>query len=382
MGAQQSQKLESIGQITGGVAHDFNNLLTPIVGTLDLLKRRGLPDARAETLVTNALEAAERARTLVQRLLAFARRQPLKVAPVHLHRCLTDLEPLLATSLGPQVQLAIKVDDGLPTVMADCHQFELALLNLAVNARDAMPNGGLLQIEADAAKIADLPHDLVPGPYVELRVSDTGTGMPPSVAQRAIGPFFSTKGLGRGTGLGLSMVHGLMAQLGGGMAIASSVGAGTTIRLWLRVTKDEAVASSAVSTAPSTAIAVGEVLLVDDESLVRAGTAQMLGSLGYEVSEAPGAEEALAMLESGSFNLLMTDHLMPGMSGTELARQVRLKWPDVSVLIISGYADVDDIAPDFPRLTKPFRLAELTEALTQLRAKARERTTDDSSTTH
>lgn len=363
---RESQKLESIGQITGGVAHDFNNLLTPILGALDLLQQRGLPDARSSRMVDGALEAAERARTLVQRLLAFARRQPLRTEPVDVTESLMRMRPLLETTVGPKVRIDFDLTDALPAVLADAQQVELAVLNLAVNARDAMPEGGVLTVRADLVVAGDEdPHRRAPGRYVEISVSDTGVGMPAKVIERAIEPFFSTKGLGQGTGLGLSMVHGLMAQLGGGMRIASALGEGSTIQLWLPVTEAPVPLAQATGHAPG-AVASGRVLLVDDEILSRQSTAQMLTASGYEVVEASSASEALRHLATAGFDILVTDHLMPGMSGVELARAARKALPDLRVLIISGYADVDDIAPDLPRLSKPFRHAELLDAITRL----------------
>lgn len=362
---RRSQKLESIGQITGGVAHDFNNLLTPILGALDLLQKWGLPDERAQRVAANAMESAERARMLVQRLLAFARRQPLSATAVELPTLLDQLGPLLASSLGPQVAVRIDAPADLPPVSADRNQLELALINLAVNARDAMPSGGSLTVSARAHRVeATAAEGPSPGDYVELSVADTGSGMPPSVLERAIEPFFSTKGIGRGTGLGLSMVHGLMAQLGGAMRIESELGQGTAIRLLLPVADGDAGGLDMAEPGLPDVSASGRVLLVDDDAAVRAATAQMLADLGYEVTQADSAAEALAMLEANETpDVLVTDHLMPGMSGTELARQVRSQWPDLRLLIISGYADVDDIAPDLPRLGKPFRRIELARAL-------------------
>ncbi|HEY1927156.1 MAG TPA: PAS domain-containing protein [Caulobacteraceae bacterium] len=364
---RQAQKMESIGQITGGVAHDFNNLLMPIIGTLDLLQQRGLPDARSERMVVNALDAAERARMLVQRLLAFARRQPLKSESLDLTASLEQMRPLLATTVGPQVDLRITTPSDLPFVTADSNQLELALLNLAVNAKDAMPDGGALFIFADLDDVAeDNPHGLASGSYVQIVVADTGVGMPQSVIERAVEPFFTTKGIGRGTGLGLSMVHGLMAQLGGGMQIDSVLGRGTTIRLWVRPTTEPPHAVRPREL-PSAALPhLGRALLVDDEEIVRESAAQMLAALGYDVTEAASGDEALAVLATGDFRLLITDHLMPGMSGSELGREARDRWPALQILIISGYADVDDIAPDLPRLAKPFRKGELAAALARV----------------
>ncbi|VWX49372.1 PAS domain-containing protein [Novosphingobium sp. 9U] len=361
---RQAQKMESIGQITGGVAHDFNNLLVPIVGTLDILRNKGGLDARSERMIGNAIEAAERARVLVQRLLAFARRQPLTTQAVAVAECLNGMEPLLATTLGSRIYLKIETAPDLPPIQADKNQLELALLNLAVNAGDAMPDGGTLTISASVRDPApDEDEVLTPDAYVAIQVVDTGAGMPPSVVERAFEPFFSTKGLGRGTGLGLSMVHGLMAQLGGSIRIRSEVGKGTTIELLLPIA-DQPAPSGEVpdrdTTAPFTG---GRALVVDDEALVLASTADMVNGLGFDVVQAASASQALDILANQTFEFLITDHLMPGMTGTELARLTAERYPGMRTLIVSGYADLSDIAPDFDRLSKPFRAAELAKAL-------------------
>jgi PAS domain S-box-containing protein len=359
----QSQKVEAMGKVTGGVAHDVNNLLTPILGGLDLLAKRGLPDARSQRLVEGALDAAERARVLVQRLLAFGRRQPLQTGPVDLGRLAEGIRDLVASTLGPQIRLTVAVAENLPPARADRTQLEMAILNLAVNARDAMPDGGFLTISAACAEAGECS-DLTPGRYLKLSVTDSGTGMSPEVAQRAIEPFFSTKGIGRGTGLGLSMVHGLVAQLGGGLVINSTPGVGTTIDLWLPEARPEERGTEPARERPASLAASGTALLVDDEELVRASVSEMLAGLGYAVVEASSAAQALALLENGLVaDALVTDHLMPGTTGTELARAVRRRWPAMKVVIVSGYADVDDIAPDLPRLAKPFRQDELAAVL-------------------
>ena len=364
---RQSQKLESMGQLTGGVAHDFNNLLTPIIGSLDMLQRLGIGSEREQRLIGGAAQSAERAKTLVHRLLAFARRQPLQSVPVELGKLVEGMADLVASTSGPRVKVSIEVSQNLPPVTADPNQLEMAILNLAVNSRDAMSDGGALTI---AAKQEDLAtgHQLglAPGRYVRLSVSDTGGGMDAQTAQRAIEPFFSTKGVGKGTGLGLSMVHGLTAQLGGAMTIDSRPGVGTTVKLWLPVASASAPFSETVQRSVEIA-GSGTALLVDDEELVRASTSDMLSDLGYAVFEASSAEEALRLLEDGLVpNVVVTDHLMPGMTGTDLARKLTQQSQAVKVLVISGYAEDDGIAPNVPRLTKPFRQADLAASLAAL----------------
>ena len=358
---RQAQKVEALGQLTGGVAHDFNNLLTPIIGNLDLLGRQAGGDARQARFVGAALEAAERARTLVQRLLAFARRQPLQPGPVDLDALVANMAALVASTVGPRVSVAIDVAPALPPAHVDPNQLELAILNLAVNARDAMPDGGTLRLTAGPADPDAVARAGLRGSFVALAVVDTGAGMDAETAARAIEPFFSTKGVGKGTGLGLSMVHGLASQLGGAMALDSTVGEGTCVALLLPVSDQPLpVANARTDHAPAGA---GRVLLVDDEAPVRDATAEMLTTLGYDVTAAASAEEALA---AAAPDYLVTDHLMPGMRGADLARVARDRWPGVRVLVISGYADLDAIPPDLPRLAKPFRLDELAASLDAL----------------
>jgi signal transduction histidine kinase/CheY-like chemotaxis protein len=367
---RQSQKLESMGQLTGGVAHDFNNLLTPIIGSLDMLVRRGLGSERERRMIDGALQSAERARTLVQRLLAFARRQPLQPAAVDVRAVVETMAGLIDSTLGPTIAVRLRIADDLPPAWADANQLEMALLNLAVNARDAMETGGVLTIAAARESVRG-PHPaaLPRGHYLRISVADTGTGMDAETLSRAVEPFFSTKGIGRGTGLGLSMVHGLASQLGGGIAIESSPGEGTAVSLWLPLSILPIEADGDNPAALPDHDTRGRVLLVDDEAVVRMSTAGMLEDLGYEVEEVPSAEAALALLEGGTeVDLLVTDHLMPGISGADLARRVRASWPGLPILIVSGYAEEDGIAPDLPRLAKPFRAAELAASLDALRA--------------
>lgn len=358
---RQSQKMEAMGQLTGGVAHDFNNLLTPIVGALDMLHRNGLGGEREQRLIAGAVQSADRAKTLVQRLLAFARRQPLQPSAVDLSKLTRGMADLIASTTGPQIRVVVDAPPELPPAKADPNQLEMAVLNLAVNARDAMPDGGTLRISVTAEAIEGLHRSgLKPGRYLRLSVADTGTGMDKATMARAIEPFFSTKGVGKGTGLGLSMVHGLATQLDGALAISSTPGLGTNVEFWLP--RGEMAAQGAEREAPAQTAAPGRlnVLLVDDEELVRLSTADMLVELGYVVTEAESAEQALKMFEEGPKpDLLVTDHLMPGMTGTDLAYQLRSLHPSLPVIIVSGYAESDGVATDLPRLTKPFRSSEL-----------------------
>ena len=367
---RQSQKLEAMGQLTGGVAHDFNNLLTPIIGGLDMLMRRGVGSERERErrLIDGALQSAERAKILVQRLLAFARRQPLQPVAVEISKLVEGMVGMIGSTLGPTIDVRVVIDPDLPPAKADPNQLEMALLNLAVNARDAMPDGGELNIKARRESVRPgHASGLQPGDYVLLCVVDTGAGMDEATRQRAIEPFFSTKGVGQGTGLGLSMVHGLVAQLGGGLTIDSAPGRGTTIELWLPISTAAIGVEGASTAVPATRVGRGVVLLVDDEELVRLSTADMLMDLGFEVVEAGTAEEALQRLKTGTMpNLLITDHLMPGMNGVDLAREARAIEPTLPILIVSGYAEVDGVAQDLPRLTKPFRIAELAETISAL----------------
>jgi signal transduction histidine kinase/CheY-like chemotaxis protein len=367
---RQAQKVEALGQLTGGVAHDFNNLLTPIVGSLDLLTRKQLGNERERQLIAGALQSAERARTLVQRLLAFARRQPLQPTAIDIRALMGGMAELVASTTGPQVQVVVEAPADLPFAHADYNQVEMALLNLSVNARDAMPEGGTLRISATPRAIESAQDDLRAGTYVVISVADTGLGMDAETIARAIEPFFSTKGIGKGTGLGLSMVHGLAQQLGGGIRIFSRPMLGTNVELWLPVAAtgaDEEIESSVPGMSePSIR---GVALVVDDEDLVRATTAHMLEELGFQVLEVPSADDALPLIRSDiDLSLLVTDHLMPGMDGTQLVRLARAIRPGLRALIVSGYAEVDGIAADLPRLTKPFRGEELVAAILDLGA--------------
>ncbi|MFD2646307.1 PAS domain-containing protein [Devosia albogilva] len=366
----QSQKMEAMGQLTGGVAHDFNNLLAPILGTLDRLHRKGTGDEREQRLVTNALQAADRARTLVQRLLAFSRRQPLQPTGVDVAKLVRGMSGLLSSTMGPQIRLIVEVADDVPPARADANQLEMALLNLVVNARDAMvDHSGTVRITVSAeTALADTRSGLAPGRYVRLSVADTGSGMDQATLARAIEPFFSTKGIGRGTGLGLSMVHGLAAQLGGALTISSQPGLGTNVELWLKRSTGQADGGEQNTRAlESEPTSEGVALLVDDEAVVRLSTADMLSELGFEVVEADSAAAALDLIDEGLRpDLLVTDHLMPGINGCQLALRLLEQGIIGKALVITGYAELDGIDPSLPKLNKPFTRQDLVQRLAEL----------------
>jgi PAS domain S-box-containing protein len=365
---RQSQKLEAMGQLTGGVAHDFNNLLMPIIGSLDMLQRRGIGGEREQRLIGGALQSADRAKTLVQRLLAFARRQPLQRVAVDVAELVTGMAQLIESTTGPQIRVVVDVTEHIPLANADPNQLEMAILNLSVNARDAMTQGGTLRISASPEWVKARHHlNLKQGWYVRISVADSGTGMDETVLARAIEPFFSTKGVGKGTGLGLSMVHGLATQLGGALSISSKPGLGTNVELWLPVSETATITSQIAPDSNEAGEATGTALLVDDDEMVRMSTADMLIELGFSVLEASSAEDALKLVDSGQpFDLLITDHLMPGMTGVDLSHAVRVRRPGTPVLIVSGFAEAEGISPDLPRLTKPFRQAELAASIAGL----------------
>lgn len=365
----EAQKLETLGQLTGGVAHDFNNLLTPVIGSLDLLRRR-LPAAdKSHRLIDAALQASSRAATLVQRLLAFARRQDLQSRSVDISVLLDGMSDLIARSIGPTIVVEFDCQADMPPARVDPNQLELAILNLAINARDAMPGGGQLRISGRAAEITSAGR-LKPGSYVRLEVADAGVGMDASTLARAVEPFFSTKGVGKGTGLGLSMVHGLAAQLGGMLRLASEPGVGTTAEIWLPAASEKADTHEAEHQPLIAAATRATILLVDDEELVRLATAEMLTDIGYDVVQAASGAEALRIVRSGcEVDLLVTDYLMPGMNGVELVQQIALLAPNTPVLVITGYSNIaEGPGASLPRLAKPFRHTDLAQRIADLLA--------------
>jgi CheY-like chemotaxis protein/two-component sensor histidine kinase len=287
---------------------------------------------------------------------------------VDLRELTKGMAELVASTTGPQIKVVVEAPPDLPPARVDANQLEMAILNLAVNARDAMPDGGTLRVSVDLETVGRQHRSgLKPGRYLCLSVADTGTGMDEATLARAIEPFFSTKGVGKGTGLGLSMAHGLASQLGGALTIRSTLGVGTNVELWLPRGEKQAPPAEATAEDKHLAAGKGTVLLVDDEELVRLSTADMLIELGYAVVEAASADEALRLLNRGlDPDAVVTDHLMPGMSGTELAQALRGERPSTKVLVVSGYAESAGIAPDLPRLTKPFRITELAASLATL----------------
>jgi signal transduction histidine kinase len=376
---RQAQKMEAIGQLTGGVAHDFNNLLTVIIGGLDNIARQldagsvGRDEARLRRAVDMATHSAERAATLTSRLLAFSRRQALDPKPLKADRLVHDIGELLQRSIGEHITLELVASPGLWPALADPNELEQALLNLAVNARDAMPGGGKLTIETqnvflDEAYLSTVPEPVSPGQYVMIAVSDTGHGMDDETVSHVFEPFFTTKETGKGTGLGLSQVYGFLRQSGGHVRVYSEVGQGTTVKLYLPRYHGEVASPPVPAQRPDVSLLRGKelVLIVEDDDGVRAYSGGVLRELGYTVIEATDAASALAALEQHpGVDLLFTDVVLPGgVHGHKLAAQVRERRPGVQVLFTSGYtrnAIVHNgrLDPGVQLITKPFTFEEL-----------------------
>jgi PAS domain S-box-containing protein len=362
----QSQKMESVGQLTGGIAHDFNNLLMAVMGNLEILRKRLPDDVGLRRLIDGALQGAHRGASLTQRMLAFARQQDLKTIPADLGALVHGMQELLKRSLGPQVDLRLHIEPDLPPAEVDPHQVELAILNLAINARDAMPDGGVIDMRVDRLHI-DAHDELRPGTYLRIRIADTGCGMDAVTLGKAIEPFFSTKPLGKGTGLGLSMTHGLAVQLGGYLDLASELGVGTVATIWLPMASKPVAAIETVAVA-APGIRTATILVVDDDPLIAMSTVGMLEDLGHVVIEANSAQRALEILDSGQpVDLLMTDQAMPGMTGIQLAEIVRVKRPQLPVLLATGYTDLPaSKLAHLPRLSKPYQQAQLQAEIEKL----------------
>jgi nitrogen-specific signal transduction histidine kinase len=366
---RQSQKMEAIGQLTGGVAHDFNNLLMAVVGNLDLLRRHMPETPKLLRFIDGAMQGAQRGAALTQRLLAFARRQDLQPQSVDVVELVEGMRDLLTRSIGPMIDLRLEAAPAMPPAQVDPNQLELALLNLAVNARDAMPNGGTLTISLDKSdRNGFLDGQMVPGTYVVVRVSDTGSGMDDATLSRAMEPFFSTKGIGKGTGLGLAMVHGLAVQSHGTLQLRSEAGEGTTAEIWLPASSVPVRQAEPQKAAAVAEVGPATILVVDDDALIAMSTTAMLEDLGHVALEVSSGEKALKILSSGAqVDLVLTDYAMPGMTGADLARRIRKNHPGLPVLLATGYADLPD-GPgiDLPRLGKPYTQRQLAVNIAKL----------------
>ncbi|MES2119801.1 MAG: PAS domain S-box protein [Pseudomonadota bacterium] len=366
---RQSQKMEALGQLTGGIAHDFNNLLTVVVGGLDIIVKRA-EDGKLKTYAVNALAAAERGARLTGQLLAFSRVQRLEVRPTFVSPLIQNMRPLLRNVLGPGIEKRFDLDDAMIPVMADPTQLEVAVLNLAINARDAMPDGGVLTFSSRRVTIDSDDGDLAAGDYIELTIADTGAGMPPEIAERAFEPFFTTKEVGKGTGLGLSMVYGMARQSGGAARIESTLGKGTAVSLLFR--KAEQLADEAAALAPDEPAAApadeaqSSILVIDDDPDVRNFIADALAEQGYRVRQASDGREGLAELEREPADLVVIDFIMPGLSGAEVADRILAATPGQPILFVSGYSETEAVkrlAPETPLLAKPFRAEALNKAI-------------------
>ena len=356
---RQSQKMEALGQLTGGIAHDFNNLLTVVVGGLDMIAKQ-VDDPRVLRYAENALSAAERGARLTAQMLAFSRIQRLEVRPTVVTPLIEEMAPLLRNVLGPGIAKKFDLDTHLMPVMADPTQLEVAVLNVAINARDAMKDGGVLTFSSRQIAIDDDP-ELEPGDYVELAIADTGEGMPPDVAARAFEPFFTTKDVGKGTGLGLSMVYGMARQSGGTARIDSEAGVGTTVRLYFRrADTDGEIPLTGGRTGDAMRAKQGgaSLLLIDDDDDVRQFMAASLADFGHRVVEAANGADGLVRYAESAPDLVVLDFVMPGLSGAEVAARILAANPDQRILFVSGYSETEAIrkvAPDAPMLAKPFR---------------------------
>ena len=365
----QSQKMDAIGQLTGGIAHDFNNLLMAVIGSLDIVRKRLPDDPKITTLIDNAMQGAQRGTALTQRMLAFARRQDLKLESVDVPDLVRGMTDLLQRSLGPLIQIETRFPLVLGPVSADANQLEMALLNLAVNARDAMPDGGPIVFAAREEQVsADKENALKAGKYVCISVTDAGEGMDKATLTHAMEPFFTTKGVGRGTGLGLSMVHGMTEQSGGRFLLTSQKGKGTVAELWLPVAKQGTQADSVVThVAAENSARPLVVLAVDDDGLVLMNTVLMLEDLGHTVFEATSAKKALEILRREKIDLVITDHAMPQMTGVQLAKEINTGWPGLPIILATGYAELPKGSEtDLPKLAKPFRQEDLAQALANI----------------
>jgi PAS domain S-box-containing protein len=370
----QSQKMEAIGHLTGGVAHDFNNLLMAVLGSLELVRKRLPDDDKVVSLVENAIMGAQRGAVLTKRMLAFARRQELKSETIHIPELVRGMTDMLQRSLGQSISIETRFPLVLRPIRADANQMEMAILNLAVNARDAMPDGG--QIILAAREVVIQPHEQVglkAGRYVLLTLSDSGEGMDAATLQRAMEPFFTTKQPGKGTGLGLPTVHGLAEQSGGQFKLISRLGEGTTAQLWLPMAEEVIAAiepSLPVPTSKGQRQTMLVVLAVDDDILVLTNTVAMLEDLGHTVIGAKSANAALEILRrDNSIDLVITDQVMPQMTGLQLAQAIKQEWPELPVILATGFAELPPNSQPLARLSKPFTQADLFTSLMSVHPK-------------
>ncbi len=366
----QSQKMDAIGQLTGGVAHDFNNLLMAVLGSLELIRKRLPEDPKLKLLLNNAFEGARRGVSLSQRMLSFARRQELSLTAVDVRALVLGMSDMLERTLGPMTSIEIDIPEDLPVIRADANQLETALLNLTVNSRDAMPEGGVIEI---SARLVTTPPMMgtkaLNGECVVLTVRDSGEGMDSETLSRALEPFFTTKGIGKGTGLGLSMVHGITEQLGGRLRIESNKGKGTSVELWLPLTQGEVLPAAA---APEVTIAKLDksslvIVVVDDDKLVLTNTKAMLEDFGHTALDALSGAAALELIrKTPHVDLVITDQAMPQMTGMQLAAAIKVDWPNLPILLVSGYAELPSKTPfHVPKLAKPFSLDDLEYAISR-----------------
>ena len=375
---RQSQKMEALGQLTGGLAHDFNNLLQAVVGAFQLIQRWPGDAEKVAGWAGQGLEAADRGARLTRQLLTFSRAQKLELVPFVVGDLVVGVRDLLTRTLGPHIRLKLELDDVGCPVMSDPTQLELAVLNLAINARDAMPDGGRLTISTARRRIVEVDGALQAGDYVEVSVTDTGSGMPPHVAARAFDPFFTTKGVGKGTGLGLSQVYGVAQQAGGDARVQSVPGKGTTVQMLLRGAPPGALPIAVPAPLPVSVVSqnpTATILVVDDDDAVRGLACETLELLGYSVASASNGEAALKILEQVRPDAVLLDFAMPGMDGAQLAGHIRRKWPRLPIIFASGHSEtkavLDAVGPGATVLNKPFQLDALAVTLASLLAPER-----------
>ncbi|MDB5451885.1 MAG: hypothetical protein JWO33_463, partial [Caulobacteraceae bacterium] len=363
----QSQKMEALGQLTGGIAHDFNNLLQAIGGAFGLIRRKPA-DPRVLTWAETGAEAVDRGANLTRQLLAFSRSQRLELKPLVVDQLVEDVRELLVRTLGPTIEFSMRLESGQAPVLTDRTQLEMAVLNLAINARDAMPDGGRLTLATQLVEIPAGHPFLMPDQYVELSVTDTGAGMPGQVVERAFDPFFTTKGVGKGTGLGLSQVYGMARQAGGEARIQSAPGQGTKVTILLRRSNAEVEALMGGASQGALPVQPGRtILVVDDDPQVRALISDTLEVIGYRVLQADGGQAAMQILRETRPNLMLLDFAMPRMNGAQTARQARRRWPDLPIVVASGHADSEALAAalgdEAVILRKPFDMESLARAI-------------------